>query len=91
MAFRDLRQFLGVLEAQGELARVRAEVDWNLELGAVSRRALDLRGPALLFESVTTLPRKRPMELTALTISTAPWPIFLPSMITIRSCVGPKI
>ena len=52
MAFRDLRQFLGVLEAQGELARVRAEVDWNLELGAVSRRALDLRGPALLFESV---------------------------------------
>ena len=52
MAFRDLRAFLGALEAEGELARVRAEVDWNLELGAVSRRALDLRGPALLFESI---------------------------------------
>ena len=51
-AFPDLRAFLKRLEAEGELSRVAAEVDWNLELGAVSRRALDLRGPALLFESL---------------------------------------
>jgi phenylphosphate carboxylase alpha subunit len=52
MAFQDLRAFLDLLEAEGELARVKATVDWDLELGAVSRRALDQRGPALLFESI---------------------------------------
>lgn len=52
MSYPDLRAYLAALEAAGELARVKAEVDWNLELGAVSRRALDLNGPALLFESI---------------------------------------
>ena len=52
MAFSDLRAFLSKLEEEGELAHVSKEVDWNLELGAVSRRAQDLRSPALMFESI---------------------------------------
>ena len=56
LAFADLREFLAALEAAGELHRVAAEVDWNLEMGAVSRRALDLHGPALLFERLTGYP-----------------------------------
>lgn len=52
MAFEDLRSFLSLLESEGELAHITAEVDWNLELGAVSRRALDIHGPALLFENI---------------------------------------
>ena len=57
MAFADLRGFLEVLEREGELSRVATEVDWNLELGAISRRAMDLQGPALLFENLTGYPR----------------------------------
>jgi phenylphosphate carboxylase alpha subunit len=56
MAFEDLRAFLDTLEAEGELARVTTEVDWDLELGAISRRAMDLHGPALLFEKLTGYP-----------------------------------
>jgi 4-hydroxy-3-polyprenylbenzoate decarboxylase len=52
MAYSDLRAFLAKLETEGEIAHIAAEVDWHLELGAISRRALDLRGPALLFESL---------------------------------------
>jgi phenylphosphate carboxylase alpha subunit len=52
MPYRDLREFLEKLEAEGELARVAAEVDWNLEVGAITRRGLDLRLSALLFEHV---------------------------------------
>src|SRR3954468_17863432 len=52
MPFKDLREYLACLEAEGELRRITTEVDWNLELGAISRRAMDLWSPALLFENV---------------------------------------
>jgi len=48
----DLRDFLGALEERGELKRVAAEVDSNLELTALCRHALKKEGPALLFENV---------------------------------------
>jgi 4-hydroxy-3-polyprenylbenzoate decarboxylase len=57
MPFRDLREYLACLEREGELTRVQAEVDWNLELGAISRRAMDRRAPALLFENIKGYPR----------------------------------
>lgn len=59
MPYGDLRQFLERLEAEGELRRVGAEVDWNLELGAISRRGQDLRSPAMLFENVRGYPGGR--------------------------------
>lgn len=50
----DLRAFLKRLEREGELSRVAVEVDVDYELGAVTRRALDLGGvegnKALFFE-----------------------------------------
>ena len=51
MAYRDLREFLNRLEAEGELTRVRAEVDLKYEIGAICRKVLDQRGPALFFEN----------------------------------------
>jgi UbiD family decarboxylase len=53
MTFMDLRQWIEVLEKAGELRRIPAEVDWDRELGAVARRVLEKRGPALLFEAIT--------------------------------------
>jgi 4-hydroxy-3-polyprenylbenzoate decarboxylase len=50
MAYRDLREFLGQLERSGELKRVSAEVDPNLEMTEICDRVLKSGGPALLFE-----------------------------------------
>jgi len=50
MGYRDLRDFLAQLERSGELRRVRAEVDPNLEMTEVCDRVLKAGGPALLFE-----------------------------------------
>ena len=53
MGVKDLRDWISKLEADGELKRIKAKVDWNLELAAVTRRALGQRGrPALLFENI---------------------------------------
>jgi len=50
MKYRDLRDFLNRLEADGELRRIQTEVDPRLEMTEVCRRALQVGGPALLFE-----------------------------------------
>ncbi len=51
-ASRDLRNFIALLEKRGQLKRITAEVDPDLELAAISDRVLSLGGPALLFENV---------------------------------------
>ena len=53
----DLRQYISLLEDKGELARIRAEVDWNFEVGAITRRLIDTRGPAPLFENIKDYPK----------------------------------
>ncbi len=50
--FQDLRTFLVTLEEKKLLRRVRTEVDWDFEVGAIQRRVFDREGPALLFERV---------------------------------------
>lgn len=50
---RSLREFIGELDAIGEIQRIDTEVDWNLEIGAVIRRSYDLTAPAPLFTSIT--------------------------------------
>jgi UbiD family decarboxylase len=52
MGFMDMREWIGLLEKAGELRRVTAEVDWDREIGAVARRVLEKKGPALLFENI---------------------------------------
>ncbi len=59
MAFMDLRQWMALLEKEGELRRITAEVDWDRELGAVARRVLEKKGPALLFEAIKGYRRGR--------------------------------
>jgi 4-hydroxy-3-polyprenylbenzoate decarboxylase len=50
--FMDLREWIAMLDREGELRRIGAEVDWDREIGAVSRRVLEKKGPALLFEAI---------------------------------------
>jgi len=57
MAIRDLRDFVDLLEKHGEAQRIRDEVDWNLEMGAITRRCYDLGAPAALFEKVKGYPK----------------------------------
>ena len=52
MAFRDLRGWISKLEQEGELKRVTSLVDWDKEIGAITRKTFDIGGPALLFENI---------------------------------------
>jgi len=53
MQYRDLRDFVAQLEAQGELKRIAMEIDPHLEMTEISDRTLQAEGPALLFERPT--------------------------------------
>ena len=52
MPIEDIRQFVQELENQGELKRIKTEVDSNLEIAEILRRAVYSNGPAILFENV---------------------------------------
>jgi 4-hydroxy-3-polyprenylbenzoate decarboxylase len=47
---RDLREWISLLEREGELRRVSAEVDPHLEVTEIVDRVVKAGGPALLFE-----------------------------------------
>lgn len=51
MKYKDLREFLALLESQGELVRVKQEIDPYLEMAEISDRTLRKGGPAILFEN----------------------------------------
>jgi 4-hydroxy-3-polyprenylbenzoate decarboxylase len=51
MKYNDLREFIAELEKRGELVRIQAEVDPNLEMTEIADRTLRAGGPALLFEN----------------------------------------
>ena len=51
MKYKDLRDFIEQLEALGELKRIQAPVDPNLEMTEIADRVLRAEGPALLFEN----------------------------------------
>jgi 4-hydroxy-3-polyprenylbenzoate decarboxylase len=46
----DLREWIALLEREGELVRIDAEVDPHLEVTEIITRTVRARGPALLFE-----------------------------------------
>ena len=52
MAYSDLREWIKTLEDKSMLRRVKAEVDWDREVGAVCRTVTNKAGPALLFENI---------------------------------------
>ncbi len=51
MAYKDLREFIGVLESHGLLKRIKAEVDPILEIAEINDRVVKEGGPALFFEN----------------------------------------
>lgn len=55
MAYKDLREFIDVLESRGMLKRIKTEVDCNLEITEITDRVSKMEGSrnkALLFENV---------------------------------------
>jgi len=50
MKYKDLRDFLQLLEARGELRHVRQEIDPYLEMTEICDRTLRAGGPAILFD-----------------------------------------
>lgn len=51
MKYKDLRDFIALLESRGELKRISTEVDPYLEITEICDRTLRAGGPALLFEN----------------------------------------
>jgi 4-hydroxy-3-polyprenylbenzoate decarboxylase len=51
MAYKDMREFIALLDQRGLLKRIRAEVDPDLEIAEINDRVVKEGGPALLFEN----------------------------------------
>ncbi|MBS9390174.1 MAG: UbiD family decarboxylase [Dolichospermum sp. WA123] len=49
---RDLRGFIKILEERGQLKRISALVDSDMEIAEISNRMLQKGGPGLIFENV---------------------------------------
>lgn len=52
MSYKDLRDFVSLLEAQDELKRIQTTISPRLEMTEICTRVLQNGGPALLFESL---------------------------------------
>lgn len=52
MAYKDLQDFMNVLDKKGLLKRINARVDSDLEITEITDRVSKSSGPALLFENV---------------------------------------
>ncbi|MBM4341711.1 MAG: phenylphosphate carboxylase subunit beta, partial [Deltaproteobacteria bacterium] len=48
----DLRDFINKCEKEKELKRIKAEIDWDLEISHIAKFVEEKSGPALLFENV---------------------------------------
>src|SRR3989304_9052613 len=59
MPNKDLRQSIEDLREIGELVEIGQEVDWNLEVGAITRRAYETQAPVPLFVNVKDYPGYR--------------------------------
>ena len=49
---KSMRDFIEQAEKEGMLKRIKAEVDWDLELSHIAKLNEEKSGPALLFEKV---------------------------------------
>ena len=56
MSYKSLNEAAKDLEKNGQLLRIKTEVDPNLEIAEIHRRVFDAQGPALLFENVKGSP-----------------------------------
>ena len=65
MAYKSLREFMALLEAEGDLKRVTRPVSTHLEMTEIQTRLLARGGPAVLFENPVH-EDGRPSEMPAL-------------------------
>lgn len=49
---KSLREYLDALKKVGEVQEINQEVDWDLEMSGITRRSMDLRAPAPLFNYI---------------------------------------
>ncbi len=59
MAYTDVRQFIEALDKTGDIVHIKQEIDWDLEIGAIGRRAYETESPAILFENIKDYPGHR--------------------------------
>lgn len=52
MPFTDLREFIAALDREAQVQRIEEAVDWNLEIGAVTRFSAEESLPAPFFQKV---------------------------------------
>jgi len=52
MPIEGIHEFISELEKNGELKRIKTEVDSDLEIAEILRRGMYSNGPAILFENV---------------------------------------
>ena len=48
----DLRDWIELLENEGQLYRMKVEVDWQGELAELQRQVIIKQGPAILYENI---------------------------------------
>ncbi|MGD0235536.1 MAG: hypothetical protein ABSC55_13495 [Syntrophorhabdales bacterium] len=56
MPFNGIREFIDRLEKEGQIQRIEEEVDWNLEVGAITRRCAEAGLPAPFFQKIKDYP-----------------------------------
>ena len=56
MAFKSNRDYLEALEKTGDVVRIKDEVDWDVEAGAIIRRTCERQAQAVLFDNVRDYP-----------------------------------
>ncbi|MDY6970806.1 MAG: UbiD family decarboxylase [Thermodesulfobacteriota bacterium] len=59
MALKDIREFIELLKRNEEVQPIDMEVDWNLEIGAITRRCCEISAPAPLFNRIKDYPGAR--------------------------------
>lgn len=56
VGYKDMREYIELLDKNGQVKHVTAPVDLKFELGAICARSLDLQGPALIFDTIKGYP-----------------------------------
>ncbi len=56
MTFKDNRLFIAALEKSGDVVRIKDEIDWEGEAGAMVRRAMERKAQAIVFEKLKDYP-----------------------------------
>ncbi|HAP32099.1 MAG TPA: phenylphosphate carboxylase subunit alpha, partial [Firmicutes bacterium] len=54
--YKDNREFIKALTDTGDLVTIEQEVDWDMELGAIVRRACEKNSPAPYFKKIKDYP-----------------------------------